>query len=500
MTFRRRLIIAFIIVLVLPVLLFMVSFFVIGNFMARGDSDHALPYQDYESLTEDYQQYSELLDSTYEKIQEDLKDDPALIEDPGYLQSLSERVNVSNSYIIVRKGGDLYYTGNEEAAAKDFQDLPSYSHAQQNEGTGYYIDSMAKMVKQLDFTFEDGSEGSLFIITRAVSLVSRKFLGEMFVAMVLILLFTAILLTRWLEGNFFDPINKLNVAMNNIRDGNLDYRLKTTEEGEIGSLYNNYEEMRLRLKESAEEKLEREKQNRELITNITHDLKTPITSIKGYVEGLIDGVANTPEKRERYLRTIYSKANDMNTLINELTLYSQIDNDKIPYNFHKINVADYFGDCVEEIGMDMESRGITLNYSNMVSPDTMIVADPEQLKKVINNIVGNSVKYMDKEEGRIDIRILDEQDSVRVEIEDNGKGIAAKDLPNIFDRFYRTDESRNSAQGGSGIGLSIVRKVIEDHGGYVWATSREGEGTCVHFVIRKFHETSDMDDYVEGDA
>ena len=497
MTFRRRLIIAFIIVLVLPVLLFMVSFFVIGNFMARGDSDHALPYKDYESLTDGYQQYSELLDSTYEKIQEDLKDDPALIEDPGYLQSLSERVNVSNSYIIVRKGGDLYYTGNEEAAAKDFQDLPSYSHAQQNEGTGYYIDSMAKMVKQLDFTFEDGSEGSLFIITRAVSLVSRKFLGEMFVAMVLILLFTAILLTRWLEGNFFDPINKLNVAMNNIRDGNLDYRLKTTEEGEIGSLYNNYEEMRLRLKESAEEKLEREKQNRELITNITHDLKTPITSIKGYVEGLIDGVANTPEKRERYLRTIYSKANDMNTLINELTLYSQIDNDKIPYNFHKINVADYFGDCVEEIGMDMESRGITLNYSNMVSPDTMIVADPEQLKKVINNIVGNSVKYMDKEEGRIDIRILDEQDSVRVEIEDNGKGIAAKDLPNIFDRFYRTDESRNSAQGGSGIGLSIVRKVIEDHGGYVWATSREGEGTCVHFVIRKYHETSDMGDYIE---
>ena len=104
---------------------------------------------------------------------------------------------------------------------------------------------------------------------------------------------------------------------------------------------------------------------------------------------------------------------------------------------------------------------------------------------------------MDKTEGRIDIRILDEQDSVRVEIEDNGKGIAPKDLPNIFDRFYRTDESRNSAQGGSGIGLSIVRKVIEDHGGYVWATSREGEGTCVHFVIRKYQETADMDDYVE---
>ena len=498
MTFRRRLIISFIMVLVLPVLLFMLSFIVIGNLVARDRSgDSPFEYRNYASLTDDYQQYSELLDSTYEKIQADLDRDPSIIEDPTYLQSLSERVSVSNSYIIVRKGPDLYYTGDEIAAGKDFQVLPAYSHAQQNEGTGYYIDSMAKMVKQLDFNFEDGAEGSIFIITRAVSLVSRKFLGGMFTSMVLILLFTAIILTRWLEGNFFDPINKLNIAMNNIRDGNLDYRLQTSEEGEIGNLYQNYEEMRLRLKESAEEKLERERQQRELITNISHDLKTPITSIKGYVEGLMDGVANTPEKQERYIRTIYNKANDMNTLINELTLYSQIDNDKIPYNFHKINVADYFGDCVEEIGMDMESRGITLNYYNMVSPDTVIVADPEQLKKVINNIVGNSVKYMDKTEGRIDIRILDEHDSVRVEIEDNGMGIAAKDLPNIFDRFYRTDESRGSAQGGSGIGLSIVRKVIEDHGGYVWATSRLGEGTCVHFVIRKYQDTAEMDDYVE---
>ena len=466
MTFRRRLIIAFSIVLVLPVILFILSFIVIGNFVARGDSgEGVVPYQDYTSLTDDYRQYSELLDSTYEKIQADLDEDPSLVEDPGYLQ---------------------FACGTPEEVGKVHS---SY--------TGYYIDNMVKMVKQVDFTFEDGSEGSIFIITRAVALVSRKFLGEMFIAMVLILLFTAILLTRWMEGNFFDPIGKLNVAMNNIRDGNLDYRLQTSEEGEIGSLYSNYEEMRLRLKENAEEKLERERQNRELITNITHDLKTPITSIKGYVEGLIDGVANTPEKRERYLRTIYSKANDMNTLINELTLYSRIDNDKIPYNFHRINVADYFGDCVEEIGMDMESRGITLNYSNMVSPDTKIIADPEQMKRVINNIIGNSVKYMDKPDGRIDIRILDEEDSIRVEIEDNGKGIAAKDLPNIFDRFYRTDSSRNSAQGGSGIGLSIVRKVIEDHGGYVWATSREGEGTCMHFVIRKYHENVNPDDYIE---
>ena len=206
------------------------------------------------------------------------------------------------------------------------------------------------------------------------------------------------------------------------------------------------------------------------------------------VEGIMDGVADTPEKMDKYIKTIYNKAIDMDRLINELTTYSGIDNNRIPYNFHRINVADYFGDCVEEVGLDLEQRGIKLNYSNLVSPDTAVIADPEQMKKVINNIISNSVKYMDKPNGHIDIRILDEVDAIRVEIEDNGKGIAQKDLQKIFERFYRTDASRNSAQGGSGIGLSIVKKIIEDHGGYVWATAKEGEGTCMHFVLRKYIE------------
>ena len=120
--------------------------------------------------------------------------------------------------------------------------------------------------------------------------------------------------------------------------------------------------------------------------------------------------------------------------------------------------------------------------------ETKIIADPEQLRRVINNIIGNSMKYMDKEKGILEIRILDQIDSVRIEIEDNGRGISQKDLPRIFERFYRTDASRNSTKGGSGIGLSIVKKIVEDHGGYIWATSKENEGTCIHFVIRKYEE------------
>ena len=152
--------------------------------------------------------------------------------------------------------------------------------------------------------------------------------------------------------------------------------------------------MRQRLEANAQEKLDAEQEQKELISNIAHDLKTPITAIKGYAEGILDGVADTPDKQERYLRTIYNKANEMNTLINELTLYSKIDTNKIPYNFQKINVKEYFMDCAEELGLDLENQHVHLSYFNYVGDDVTIIADPEQLRRVIHNIVGNSIKYM----------------------------------------------------------------------------------------------------------
>ena len=328
------------------------------------------------------------------------------------------------------------------------------------------------------------------------AMISKRFMGYLVLAMVVILILTSALITAWVNQDIYKPIKELSIAMRKIAEGDFDYRLPDKQEGEIGYLYDNYEQMRLQLKENEEEKMQNEKKSKELVSNISHDLKTPITSIKGYVEGIMDGVADTPEKMDKYIKTIYNKANDMDKLINELTTYSGIDSNKIPYHFHVLNIADYFQDCVEEVGLDLEQKDIQLNYTNLAPADTCIVADPEQLKKVINNIISNSVKYMGHDKGIIDIRILDEGESVRIEIEDNGKGIAAKDIGNIFERFYRTDSSRNSLQGGSGIGLSIVKKIIEDHGGYVWATSKEGEGTCMHFVIRKYTDKKENNDEV----
>ena len=299
---------------------------------------------------------------------------------------------------------------------------------------------------------------------------------------------TASALIFWIYRTVSLPLAKLQAAARNIKEGNLDFEIKNETNDEIGQLCQDFEEMRLRLKANAEEKVAYDKENKELISNISHDLKTPITAIKGYVEGIMDGVADTPEKMDRYIKTIYNKANEMDLLINELTFYSKIDTNRIPYNFTTISAKQYFGDCAEDLFMELEAKGVQFRYRNYLETDSKVIVDPEQLRRVISNIVGNSVKYMDKSDPSITMDLKDVGDFVQIELGDNGKGIAAKDLPNIFDRFYRTDASRNSSKGGSGIGLSIVKKIVEEHGGKIWATSEEGVGTTMYFVIRKYQE------------
>ncbi len=488
MKFKTRLRVTFIIIILLPMALMAFAFCGIGLYLMNVQKGLPIDQIDYTFMSENMQEMVNATEKAYLTLWEQAQTDPSKLADREYLDQVSSKIARRSTYIIVRKEDELYYAGNEPAAKLIFPKLPDYGEDDISHESGYYYDEYDKYVKQIDFLFPDGSRGSVFVVSRVNALISRHLLIDMMVAILLILIFTGVMLTRWIHKGVFDPINELNTAMQEIKEGNLEYALETDAKGEIGDLYRNYEDMRLQLKESTEENRENEKQNKEFISNISHDLKTPITAIKGYVEGIMDGVTNTPEKMDKYIKTIYNKANDMERLINELTFYSGIDNNRIPYDYHRINVAEYFGDCVEEVGLDLESKNIQLNYSNLTPPDTLVIADPEQMKKVINNIISNSVKYMDKSHGVIDIRILDETDSIRIEIEDNGKGIAQKDLPRIFERFYRTDTSRNSAQGGSGIGLSIVKKIIEDHGGYIWATSREGEGTCMHFVLRKYIE------------
>lgn len=450
----------------------------------------------YEGLSNSIQILSRQTNDVYKILQDTANVDPGSLEYEPYQQKVNQELLKQNSYLIVRKDGKIIYNGSNSDLQYFQQLLPNYGSNIDGSQGGRYVAGEQVLIKGVDFYFEDGGKGSVFIITdldKMIPQLQQLFINLM-IAMIVVMIITALCLMLWIYKSMVIPIHHLQKAAQNIKEGNLDFEIQGKDKSEISELCNDFEEMRWNLKLSKEEKQRYNEESRALIANISHDLKTPITSIKGYVEGIRDGVADTPERMELYMTTIYNKTMEMDRLINELNIYSIIETNRIPYSFHTINVSSYFNDCVEEVGMDLDEKNINLAYYDYTNKNIRIKADPEQLKRVVNNIIGNSVKYMDKEKGFIIIRLKDVGDHVQIEIEDNGKGIASKDLPKIFDRFYRTDSSRNSAQGGSGIGLSIVKKVIEEHHGKIWITSKEKKGTTMYFCLKKLKEEERADE------
>lgn len=493
MKLKTRLIIAFITVITIPVLLSVTILCVMGRYqMSAIDKAYEISGTTVESFSNSMTVISQVTEKPYKELSEMARKSPQKMEDATSLEEFNKKLRDKKSYLLVRKEDTIIYVGTEmEEADHVILQLPEYGESESTSKNGVYLGGEVQaLVKQVDFLYRDGDEGSAYIVSDVGNMIPEveEFLVSMVFCMILVLVFTGALLILWIYRGVMQPLGKMQLAAKNIKEGNLDFELKPTSDDELGQLCRDLEDMRKRLKDNAEEKIKYDKENKELISNISHDLKTPVTTIKGYAEGIMDGVADTPEKMERYIRTIYNKATEMNTLINELTLYTKIDTNRIPYNFNTLSVNAYFDDCAEDLAVEMESRNVEFGYFNYVADNVKIIADAEQIKRVVHNIVNNSLKYMDKPKGKINLRVKDVGDFVQVELEDNGKGIAAKDLPNIFDRFYRTDASRNSSKGGSGIGLSIVKKIIEDHGGKIWATSREETGTTMYFVIRKYQE------------
>lgn len=493
MKLKTRLIIAFITVTILPLCLSIAVIFAFSRLQLRTiEKNYGITGATYESFSNPVRMLSKATEVSYKQLIITANRDAKKFEDITYLDTVNHELKAMNSYFILREDEEIIYSGSDsEKAAKVYEQLPEYGHHDSSSENGMYVgDELQVLIKQIDFVTVNGSKGSAFIITDVSQAIPEvtQFVTDMLVAIVVILAVTAAVLIIWIYRGVAIPLGRMEIATQNIKDGNLDFELEVETDDEIGQLCRDFEEMRLRLKETTSEKIEYDKKSKELISNISHDLKTPITAIKGYVEGIMDGVADTPEKMERYIKTIYNKANEMDLLINELTLYSKIDANRIPYNFNQVFVNEYFDDCAIDLKMELDSRNIEFTYVNYVDSQVKIIADVEQLKRVVNNIVSNSVKYMDKAQKHINLRVKDVGDFIQVEIEDNGKGIGAKELPNIFERFYRTDASRNSSTGGSGIGLSIVKKIVEEHGGKIWATSKEGTGTILYFVIRKYQE------------
>lgn len=493
MKIRTRLVIAFLTITLIPIIMTATMGAVLCRHQISSiEKTYGVTGTTWETLSNSMQVLSRVTEKPYEELKKIIAEDSEEMSDATRLEKVNKKLEKKKAYLLVRKEDTIVYMGADSNETRHvIRQLPKYGEADANAKNGLYLGGDAQvLIKQIDFKYQSGEKGSAFIITDVKNVIPEveELIIDLLCVIVVVLFVTALILIMWIYRGIMRPLTKMKKAANNIKEGNLDFEIKPESGDELGQLCGDLEDMRKRLKDNAEEKIQFDKENKELISNISHDLKTPVTAIKGYAEGIMDGVADTPEKMDKYIRTIYNKANEMNTLINELTLYSKIDTNRIPYNFNIISVNDYFTDCAEDLSLELESKNVEFGYFNYVEPEVKVIADAEQIKRVVHNIVNNSLKYMDKTKPIINLRVKDVGDFIQVELEDNGKGIAAKDLPNIFDRFYRTDASRNSSKGGSGIGLSIVKKIVEEHGGKIWATSREDTGTTMYFVLRKYQE------------
>ncbi|MBC2389384.1 sensor histidine kinase [Listeria booriae] len=390
-----------------------------------------------------------------------------------------EKLENSGIQVVVRKNDTIVYSSSELSKKSLLVHMPEYELNNLNmRGT---IDNQGDLFRYIkfDFLYSEGSHGSVMVLQpeNSYTEIMQKW-GIPIVGIILLFGFLVIaLLSYFVAKSVIQPILHLKEGAEKIEAGNLDFEMeKTKGKNEIATLISTFEKMRIRLKKSLEVQEQYENNRKELLSNISHDLKTPITSIVGYIEGIQDGVANTPEKQAKYLEIAHTKAKDMNALIDELFLFSKLDLHKEPFYMRSVDLNALLAQIAEESEFSFPDAQISLTV-----PDEKLMtnADREKLKRVFENLIHNSMKYMDKTQAKITIQLEKQQDMAIVTFADNGKGIPDANLNAIFDRFYREEQSRNSNTGGSGLGLSIAKQIVEEHQGRIWATSELGVGTAV---------------------
>ncbi len=261
---------------------------------------------------------------------------------------------------------------------------------------------------------------------------------------------------------------------------------KKIGENEIGDLTYSFELMRdeLKSKQLREEALKKSQQ--ELISCISHDLKTPISTIKAYSEGLRDGIAKTPEGREEYVRIIIGKTDLLIGMINELLEYSNAQLNQLEINAKEIYFYEYFYPLMKELEGLVRQKGMEFSYT-VNTPDMLLCMDAKRITEVLYNLVENSMKYIRDKRGEITIEAERDEEHVRIKVIDNGIGISPDDIPYVFEKFYRAEKSRSSSIPGSGLGLSICKYIVEQHGGEIYCKSRYNRGCEFGFTLSAFH-------------
>lgn len=281
--------------------------------------------------------------------------------------------------------------------------------------------------------------------------------------------------TKYLIRKISQPIKELGMAAERISGGDLSVPIHYQSEDEFKNVCDSFDLMQKNLKEGMEKNAAYERARTEMVSGISHDLRTPLTSVKGYIKGMLDGIANTEEKRRQYLETAYKKACDMDVLLSKLFYFSKLETGNMPFYRQRTNIDVLLHHYVSDKRKELEMEKVTIILDTGDTVDAYCSIDKEQFTRVFDNLIENSIKYGENTDALcIRFYIKRTDGHIVIEVSDNGKGVPEDKLPHIFEQFYRGDEARGSKCDGNGLGLYVCQYIVMAHEGRIQAYNESG--------------------------
>lgn len=410
------------------------------------------------------------------------------------LRESASEIESLGSLVYIEKDGEVFYQTDGRTDIPDAADRITVTDTSDN--SYYFSNSGAVIVSHAQG--QDG-EYMLLIVSEKYEVpdlngknAEKSVIGS-FTAKALIILIAAglifviaiITISLITSKTIVGPIEKITKGANELANGNLDYEIDYSSTNELGQLARSFNEMRIRVKESIEKQNKADQQSKEIIAGIAHDLRTPLTSVKGYLEGLRDGIADTPEKRERYLDTIYGSTCSMEKMLDDLLTVSKLELGSIKLNCEEVLISDFMS-YAQEIGKELKKQNFDYEIIDNSKSNPMLFIDTDRFSRVVDNIISNSIKYKRPEaKGKITLSVSEYEHSVIFELADNGMGVDSESLPRIFDTLYRADKARSNVSDGNGLGLSVCKQLVELHGGMIWAQNNSQGGLSIFISLPK---------------
>ena len=394
---------------------------------------------------------------------------------PFYSSSKSDILKEANEIVNVNKDENLNYFGNNG--------LVIVTHAN-SKSDKYLIVAVNKNYTVKNASTHYAAKEFTILLLGRTGIIALIIVAVFVLAIVIISFITS--------KTIVNPIKKIADGADEIARGNLDYEIDYKSKNELGQTVESFNQMRLRLKNSIEKQNKADEQRKELIAGIAHDVRTPLTSAKGYAQGLRDGIAATPEKQKKYIDRICSSIDDTEKILNELLNISRYELKSYKLNRVNVNLKEFIDDGAEEIKELLERSHFDFSLQCNVNKDTQISVDTDAFARVFRNIVMNSIKYArDDRQGMVRLIVSEYDRTVIIELTDNGSGVESENLTKIFDTMYRTDPARTKVSQGSGLGLAVCKQIVELHGGLIWASSKQGEGLSIFISMPKIKERTD---------